>query len=256
MTSTGVARPPRTRSRRLGRAAVYALVTAVVLFGVGFLVRSRWDPLIDLDDGVIARLTDVTRDHPGFREALLAWQEVTRPVYLHVAGTLVCLLVWWRTGMRTRAWWAFATLMLSWSVGLGAKYVFQRARPVVEDPVSEAPGFSFPSGHAVNSAAWVTVLVVLLWPVVRARAARGAMVTAAAVVVLVTAFDRMFLGVHYPSDVSVGVVTGVGLVLASYAGYAGWNPADPEPADDPDLPDDPATPRERVEPHRPHPEEP
>ncbi len=239
MTSTGVASPPRTRARRLGRAAVYASVTAVVLFGVGFLVRSRWDPLISFDDAVITRLTDVTRDHPGLRDAFLAWQEVTRPVYLHVAGTLVCLLVWWRTGMRTRAWWAFATLMLSWSVGLGAKYVFQRARPVVEDPVSQAPGYSFPSGHAVNSAAWVTVLVVLLWPVVRPRVGRAAMVVAAAAVVLVTAFDRMFLGVHYPSDVTVGVVTGAGLVLASYAGYAGWNPRDPVPADDPDVRDDP-----------------
>ncbi|QIM22241.1 phosphatase PAP2 family protein [Phycicoccus sp. HDW14] len=258
MTSTDVARPPRTRTRRLGRAAVYALVTAVVLFGVGFLVRSKWDPLIDLDDGVITRLTDITRDHPAFRDALLTWQEVTRPVYLHVVGTLVCLLVWWRTGMRTRAWWAFATLMLSWSVGLGAKYVFQRARPVVEDPVSQAPGYSFPSGHAVNTAAWVTVLVVLLWPVVRAGAARAALVTVGAAVVLVTASDRMFLGVHYPSDVFVGVVTGTGLVLASYAGYAGWNPADPAPADDPDVhesSDDLAVAGGPAGPHRPHPEE-
>lgn len=253
MTSTGVASPSRTRARRLGRAAVYASVTAVVLFGVGFLVRSRWDPLISFDDGVITRLTDVTRDHPGLRDALLAWQEVTRPVYLHVAGTVVCLLVWWRTGMRTRAWWAFATLMLSWSVGLGAKYVFQRARPVVEDPVSQAPGYSFPSGHAVNSAAWVTVLVVLLWPVVRPRVGRAAMVVAAAVVVLFTAFDRMLLGVHYPSDVTVGVATGAGLVLASYAGYAGWNPRDPEPADDPDVDDDPGDP---AAPSRPHHQEP
>ncbi|MGG5261020.1 phosphatase PAP2 family protein [Phycicoccus avicenniae] len=243
MTSTDVAGPPRTRARRLGRAAGYALATALVLFGVGFLVRSRWDPLISFDDTVIERLTDVTRDHLGFRDALLAWQEAFRPVYLHVIGTVVCLLVWWRTGMRTRAWWAFATLMLSWSVGLGAKYVFQRARPVVEDPVSEAPGYSFPSGHAVNTSAWVTVLVVLLWPVVRSRAGRALMVLVAAVLVVGTAFDRMFLGVHYPSDVTVGTLTGVGLVLASYAGYAGWNPRDPRPADDPDVPD-------------PHPQEP
>ena len=45
----------------------------------------------------------------------------------------------------------------------------------------------------------------------------------------------MFLGVHYPSDVTVGVVTGVGLALASYAGYVGWNPPDPTEADDPDV---------------------
>lgn len=243
MTSTDVAAPPRTRARRLARAAGYATVTALVLFGVGFLVRSRWDPLISFDDTVIERLTDVTRAHPGFRDALLAWQEAFRPVYLHVVGTVVCLLVWWRTGMRTRAWWAFATLMLSWSVGLGAKYVFQRARPVVEDPVSQAPGYSFPSGHAVNTSAWVTVLLVLLWPTMRSGAVRAAAVLIGAVVVVLTAFDRMFLGVHYPSDVAVGTITGIGLVLASYAGYAGWNPRDPRPADDPDVPDHAQEPR-------------
>ena len=52
---------------------------------------------------------------------------------------------------------------------------------------------------------------------------------------LVTALDRVFLGVHYPSDVTVGIITGVGLVLASYAGYVGWNPPDPNDADDPDV---------------------
>ena len=234
MTSTDVQTPTRTRARRLGRAAAYALGTAVVLAGVGFLVRSKWDPLISLDDSIISRLTDVTRAHPGFRDALLAWQAVTQPRNLHVVGTLVCLWVWFAKGLRTRAWWAFATLMVAWFVGFAAKEVFQRARPVIEDPVSEAPGYSFPSGHALNSAAWVTTLVILLWPLVKDRAARTVLVTAGAVVVLVTALDRNFLGVHYPSDVTVGVLTGIGLVLASYAGYSGWNPRDPRPARDPD----------------------
>ncbi|QKE83009.1 phosphatase PAP2 family protein [Arthrobacter sp. NEB 688] len=240
MTSTDEASPSRTRSRRLGRAALYALVTGLVLFGVGFLVRSKWDPLISLDDDVITRLTDVTRDHPGLREAFVVWQAVTQPINLHVVGTLVCLWVWLRKGMRTRAWWAFATLMLSWFVGLVAKYVFQRARPVVEDPVSEAPGYSFPSGHAVNSAAWVVVLLILLWPLLKTRASRTVAVALGAVVVVVTALDRMFLGVHYPSDVTVGILTGAGLVLASYAGYTGWNPGDPDEARDPDTTQHPA----------------
>lgn len=50
-------------------------------------------------------------------------------------------------------------MMLAWMVGLGAKYLFQRARPVLEDPVSTSPGYSFPSGHALNSAAWATIVV-------------------------------------------------------------------------------------------------
>ncbi len=61
MTSDDAATLERSRTRRLARAGAYAALTATVLFGVGFLVRSRWDPLIDLDDDAIRAMTDVTR---------------------------------------------------------------------------------------------------------------------------------------------------------------------------------------------------
>lgn len=239
MTGTIAPAAAPTRARRLLRAGIYALVVGVVLFGVGFLVRSRWNPLMSLDDALIDRATSVTRPNPALFETLIVWQELTQPIRLYAVGTLVCLWVWLAKGLRTRAWWAFGTMMIAWMIGLGAKYLFQRARPLVEDPISEAPGYSFPSGHALNSAAWATVLVILLWPLVRSRAAHVAMVVLAVLFIAVTALDRVYLGVHYPSDVTVGVLTGVGLALASYAGYAGWNPPHPTHAHDPDDPEHP-----------------
>ena len=231
--------PSPTRARRLVRAGLYALIVGAVLFGVGFLVRSRWDPLLSLDDAIIDRATGVTRPRPALREALIFWQELTQPIKLYTVGTLLCLWVWLVKGLRTRAWWAFGTMMLAWMIGLGAKYLFQRARPLVEDPVSEAPGYSFPSGHALNSAAWATIVVILLWPLVRSRVGHAVMLVLAVLITAVTALDRVYLGVHYPSDVTVGVLTGVGLALASYAGYAGWNPPHPTHAHDPDDPEHP-----------------
>lgn len=224
-----------TRARRLGRAAAYAIPVTVVLFGVGFLVRSRWGPLQGLDDAVIDASTAYTRPRDGLRSFLVFWQELTQPIRLYAVGTLLCLWVWLTRGLHTRAWWAFGTMMLAWMIGLGAKYVFQRARPVVEDPVSEAPGYSFPSGHALNSAAWATIVVILLWPLLKPRAAKVTAVVLAVLFVGLTALDRVLLGVHYPSDVTVGVLTGVGLGLASYAGYTGWNPPHPTQVEDPDA---------------------
>ena len=237
MDSTPPAQPGKSRVRRLARAALYTVVVGAVLFGVGFLVRSKWDPLLSLDDDLIDRATAVTRPRAGLREGFVFWQELTQPIKLYFVGTLLCLWVWLAKGLRTRAWWAFGTMMLAWMIGLGAKYLFQRARPLVEDPVSEAPGYSFPSGHALNSAAWATIVVILLWPLLKPLWARVTAVVLAVVVVLLTAVDRVYLGVHYPSDVTVGVVTGVGLALASYAGYSGWNPPHPTEGHDPDFPD-------------------
>lgn len=235
MVSDDVPTRQHTRARRLLRAGVYAGILAVVLFGVGYLVRSQWDPLQSLDDDIIDRTTSVTRERPRLREALIVWQEVTQPWRLYVVGTLLCLWVWLRHGLRTRAWWCFGTMMIAWNLGLVAKLVVQRSRPIVEDPVSEAPGYSFPSGHALNAAAWATLVVILVWPLLRSPAARAGAAAFAVVVPVLTALDRVFLGVHFPSDVTVGLVTGAGLALASYAGYSGWNPPHPTEAHDPDV---------------------
>ena len=101
--------------------------------------------------------------------------------------------------------------------------------------MSEAPGYSFPSGHALNSAAWSTIVVILLWPLLRTRVAKVVLVVLAVLVVGMTAADRVLLGVHYPSDVTVGVLTGVGLALRRTPATSGGTPRTrPRPRPDPD----------------------
>jgi undecaprenyl-diphosphatase len=111
-------------------------------------------------------------------------------------------------------------MMVAWNVGLLVKALVQRARPVVQDPISHSPGYSFPSGHAFNIAVVVTVLVFLLWPLL-SRAGRRVAVAVAVVVALVVGLDRMFLGVHYPSDVVAGWILGVGITFSSWLGFLG-----------------------------------
>jgi len=216
-----------TRLGRLSKAAGYACVVALLVTTLAYLVRTNFDPLIRLDEDTIAAATGYTRDHPGLRDALLVWEELSRPVtdYLVIALP-VCLWVWRRRQLTTRAWWAFLTMMAGWAMALGLKYLVQRARPVVADPVSQAPGYSFPSGHTSNAAIIATTLVLLLWPLLGPRARRLA-VALAALWLVVTCVDRVMLGVHYPTDVVGGVLLGCGLVLASYAGYLGWTPPMP-----------------------------
>lgn len=207
----------------------YGVAVAVVVTALAFLVRSRFDPLIDADDAAIRVATDVTRAHPALRSFLLTWQTVSGPTNVYIVATLVCLWMWLRQHATTRALWAFVTMMVGWNLALDAKYLVQRARPVVADPVSHAPGYSFPSGHAANATIGVTALVLLLWPLLARPAARAAAIVVGGVFVLVTCLDRVFLGVHFPSDVAGGVLLGAGLVLASYAGYLGWSPPAPTP---------------------------
>lgn len=215
----------QTRAQRLGRAAGYAVVVGVVVTLLAFLIRQQFDPLIRMDNEVIRWATGITRDHPGFRRALLIWQEISLPIWDHLlVGIPACLWMWFARGYRTRAWWAFGTMMLGWFLGWALKLLVARTRPVVDDPVSHAGGYSFPSGHATNAATIATVLVLLFWPLLD-HVGRRLAVAAATAWILLTCLDRIFLGVHFPSDVTGGVLLGCGLALASYAGYLGWSPA-------------------------------
>ncbi len=214
------------------RAAAYAVGFALPVTTLALLVRARWEPILRVDEAAIEAATAFARGRPGLAQSLIVWQEVWQPRWVYLVGSLVCLWVWRRRRLTSRALWAFLTMMAAWNIALDVKLLVQRARPVVEDALVHAPGYSFPSGHAANAAAATTVLVILLWPLLGPRA-RYAAIGLAVVATLVTAADRVLLGAHYPSDVVAGIILGSGLALASYAGYVGWNPTTPEPTVDP-----------------------
>lgn len=206
--------------------ALFALPVALVAYAV----RERWDALVSLDETVAVRATDLARG-AGLGPSLTVLQAVSQPWVLYAAATATCVWAWLARGLRTRALWAFVTMMVAWNVGLLLKIVVHRARPVIDDPLSHAPGYSFPSGHAFNAAVVATVVVFLLWPLLRPTARRVATVVAV-VGVLAVGLDRVFLGVHFASDVVAGWVLGFGISLASWVGFIGrtQGPSSPAPS--------------------------
>ena len=207
------------RGARLVRGAVAMVLFVVPVLLLGFAVRQKFDPLIRLDNDLIRGATGVTREH-GIADSLIALQSISQPFLLYLLASGLCLWAWLAKGLRGRALWAFVTMMVGWNIGLLAKALVGRARPVVEDPISHSPGFSFPSGHAFNVAVVTTVVVFLLWPLLAPVGHRVAIVLAV-VFSLVVGLDRIFLGVHFPSDVLAGYVLGVGITFSSWLGFIG-----------------------------------
>jgi membrane-associated phospholipid phosphatase len=221
----------RPRGPRLLRAVLSMAAFGVPVLVLAFAVRQQSDVVVAFDQEAIRAATDVTRAS-GLAHALVVVQELTKPVVVYALATLVVVRVWRVDRLPTRALWAFTTMMVTWNLGALAKLVVRRTRPVVDDPVSHASGYSFPSGHALNAAAAAATLLILLWPLLSPAARRAGLGLGLLLVAGVSA-DRIFLGVHFPSDVVAGLLLGLGLTFSSWIGFGGPGTSSrvPEPAE-------------------------
>ncbi|MCD9024125.1 phosphatase PAP2 family protein [Cohnella silvisoli] len=94
------------------------------------------------------------------------------------------------------------------------KSVFRRERPDIHRLAEEA-SYSFPSGHSMAAFALYGGLIYLLWRHVTSKAGRVLLVALGSIIVLCIGISRIYLGVHYPSDVIGGyLASGVWLSLS------------------------------------------
>jgi undecaprenyl-diphosphatase len=98
---------------------------------------------------------------------------------------------------------------------LGLKLAFHRARPVPFFDIVPPASYSFPSGHALESFCFFSALAILLSDGATFTQAAAAW-TAAMVLTSLIGFSRVYLGVHYPSDVVAGYSVGVLWMMTVY----------------------------------------
>jgi undecaprenyl-diphosphatase len=108
-------------------------------------------------------------------------------------------------------------------INLGLKDLFARARPDLAEALRKASGYSFPSGHAMGS---MVVLGSLAYVVASLRGRwrlRSATIAVLLASVLAIGLSRVYLGVHWISDIAAGYVAGiVWLVVATVTFEAFW----------------------------------
>ncbi|QIN81281.1 phosphatase PAP2 family protein [Rubrobacter tropicus] len=154
----------------------------------------------------------------AFDRAVLLWIEANVPAWLDGPMRAVTTLGYYRIVLPLLAvtaalfyfvrWRLSAVLLLVSTAGgifltTVLKGVFRRARPEIIDSGYTAGFYSFPSGHATVAVGFYGALTLIL--AYRSRGlARWAVVSLGIVLVLSIGFSRLYLGVHYPTDVIAG----------------------------------------------------
>ncbi len=182
----------------LAGASVAAIGIALILL-VG-LVIGRWP--FDFDHAIILSLRDWGGPAwlPGAAIDLTALGGGTALTII-VAGVAGLLFVQrlWLTGLATIAASASGGLIVAF-----VKTQIGRARPDIVDHLVVVSHASFPSGHSANSAVVYLTLAGLAQQVTRDRATRRYVMVVAFLLVGAIGCSRVYLGVHWPSDVLAG----------------------------------------------------
>ena len=145
---------------------------------------------------------------PGLTHTMVLLSMLGGPSVLQAVGViLVGVFAWHR-------WWRGVLLLLLAMCGAGVlsttlKLAFQRARPSGFFDYPAPGGYSFPSGHALFAFCFFTTAAALLAPRLQHPALRVLVWAAAAALIFGVGFSRIYLGVHYPSDVAAGYAVGL-----------------------------------------------
>jgi membrane-associated phospholipid phosphatase len=142
--------------------------------------------------------------------------------------------------LRARAWWTAAwvltAILLIGPINTLLKNVFGRIRPDFQQGGARLDSLSYPSGHSSGIATLVTVALVLAWPYLARRHLRRLAVASGVVLVLLVGLTRMWLGVHFLSDVIGGWALGLSwslLTAVAFSALPGGRAALPGPARQP-----------------------
>jgi undecaprenyl-diphosphatase len=202
-------------SRVLGRCSAACGIPFVLL---AIVVSVGWDSLVAFDKRWSARAYSFTLAH-GWCETLARAATSLGNALTVTAVTAVVTVGCVLAGRRLLGFWLTVTVAGSGLANTAIKYTIERVRPASAGVLTSAHGFAFPSGHTqIATVTYPAVILVVGWQL--RQPGRLVRRTSAALVTLAVAavgLSRIFLGVHWPTDVLGGWLLGSTWVTASTA---------------------------------------
>ena len=221
----GILRSQFVRVQRFGWNRIFPLLLILVIVGCAYLFIELADEVREgetqgFDEWILRSLR--RPDAPAIpigpqwlREAGLDATALGSPVVLLLVVAMVVGL------MLLQHKYAILWLTIGSTVGgslatFVLKHVIGRERPAVVPHLQEVTSPSFPSGHAMLAAVVYLTLGSLLMEVVEGRLAKTYCLVCALFVTFIVGVSRIYLGVHYPTDVLAGWMAGLAWAIACW----------------------------------------
>lgn len=198
-----------------GRPSVLAWLVAVptAIFAIlAICIALDVPAIIDVDKHVATWAYDITSGDSG----LISFLDAVAVIFSNLAcGIALALLAGYALYRRERmvAVWIVASGITAIGGNALLKLVFRRDRPSFAEPLHEIGGYSFPSGHSSGAAMFFTVAILMTIVLTGRGFKRRIPVTLFGLLAIGVGASRIFLGVHYLSDVIAGLCFGMAATL-------------------------------------------
>jgi membrane-associated phospholipid phosphatase len=213
----------RKRLSAAGYFGAQLLAGGLVLVGAGWVFGGIAEGVVDGEPltALDARLAAWFHAHAiePVTQLMLGVSAMNGTLGISILSVLLALFFAWK-----RDWYWLLGLALAVPGGmllnLLTKFAFHRQRPVFIDPIVTLSSYSFPSGHALASTVFYGTLAAYLVPRVKTAGWRAALLVGTFLMVMLVGLSRIYLGVHFLSDVVGAIAEGLawlGLCMVTVA---------------------------------------
>ncbi|OWR27781.1 phospholipid phosphatase [Saccharibacillus sp. O23] len=194
-------------------------VLAVTFVLIAMLVGSDNQSVINFDHRWIGRVQ--AQEAPGWTKTAetLSWIGSTKVVIVMEVVLLLFLLI-----VPKLRWEPLLVLIATGGsalLNILLKNLFRRDRPDIHR-LAEEYSYSFPSGHSMGAFALYGILAYLLWRMIRPMGWRIAALALCVLLTLSIGLSRVYLGVHYPSDVLGGYIASGAWLALTIGSFEYW----------------------------------
>ncbi|MBP2623400.1 phosphatase PAP2 family protein [Streptococcus oricebi] len=193
----------------------FALLLFVIL---GYVVKFYPEQLTSLDSQI---QTAIRGDLPAVLTTLMKF--ITSFINPQILPIWVLLLagIFWFKKWRSESLFLLGNLALAGLLVLFIKNIYQRPRPAIIHLVVEK-GYSFPSSHALAATLLIGSLIIISRQRLGKNRLSYLVQALLASFILLLLLSRVYLGVHYPTDVLAGLILGFALLNIEYPFYDRW----------------------------------
>lgn len=190
----------------------FALLLFVI---IGYMVKFHPEMLVNFDQPI---QTAIRGDLPEF--LTLLFRAITHLIDIPIIITwvLIVAFIFYRKQWKMESFLMLGNLALAGILIVTFKNIYQRPRPEILHLVDEK-GFSFPSGHSLAVTIMVGTLIVIFSQRIKDKLWKRIVQILLGFYLLSVLVSRVYLGVHYPSDVLASLCVGLGVLFIEFPFY-------------------------------------